>query len=92
MAEESRASTRRTVIGAGAAALASVAVSDLFNVSSLFAKTGPTNGVGYFAPLRRDREADPRHARRGAVEGRRLRGRLLPAPRHQQPRARRRRS
>ncbi|HYC62529.1 MAG TPA: metallopeptidase TldD-related protein [Thermoanaerobaculia bacterium] len=41
--------TRRTVIGAGAAALASVAVSDLLNVSSLLAGTGPTNGVGYFA-------------------------------------------
>ena len=41
--------TRRTVIGAGAAALASVAVSDLLNVSSLLASTGPTNGVGYFA-------------------------------------------
>lgn len=48
MAEESGL-TRRTVIGAGAAALASVAVSDLLNVSSLFANTGPTNGVGYFA-------------------------------------------
>jgi TldD protein len=41
--------TRRTVIGAGAAALASVAVSDLFNLSSVFAKSGPTEGVGYFA-------------------------------------------
>jgi TldD protein len=40
--------TRRTVIGAGAAALASVAVSDLLDVSSIFAKTGPTEGVGYF--------------------------------------------
>jgi TldD protein len=48
MAEESGL-TRRTVIGAGAAALASVAVSDLLNVSSLLANTGPTNGVGYFA-------------------------------------------
>ncbi|HYH07526.1 MAG TPA: metallopeptidase TldD-related protein [Thermoanaerobaculia bacterium] len=48
MAEESGL-TRRTVIGAGAAALASFAVSDLFNVSSVFANTGPTEGVGYFA-------------------------------------------
>lgn len=48
MAEESGL-TRRSVIGVGAAALASVAVSDLLNVSSLFANTGPTNGVGYFA-------------------------------------------
>src|SRR6185436_4630976 len=48
MAEESGIS-RRTVIGAGAAALATVAVSDLLNVSSVFAKTGPTEGVGYFS-------------------------------------------
>ena len=48
MADESGL-TRRTVIGAGAAAVASVAVSDLLNVSSLLANTGPTNGVGYFA-------------------------------------------
>ncbi|HEV7765121.1 MAG TPA: metallopeptidase TldD-related protein [Thermoanaerobaculia bacterium] len=48
MAEDSGL-TRRTVIGAGAAALAAVAVPDLLNVSSLFANTGPTNGVGYFA-------------------------------------------
>ena len=41
--------TRRTVIGAGAAALATVAVSDLFHVSSALAKTGPTEGVGYFS-------------------------------------------
>ncbi len=47
MAEDSGL-TRRTVIGAGAAALASVAVSDLFNISSALAKTGPTEGVGYF--------------------------------------------
>ncbi len=40
--------TRRTVIGAGAAALATVAVSDLFSVSSILANTGPTEGVGYF--------------------------------------------
>ena len=45
---EDQGFTRRTVIGAGAAALATVAVSDLFNVSSVFAKTGPTEGVGYF--------------------------------------------
>jgi TldD protein len=48
MAEDSGL-TRRTVLGAGAAALASVAVSDLLNVSSLLASSGPTNGVGYFA-------------------------------------------
>lgn len=48
MAEKSGLS-RRTVIGAGAAALASVAVSDLFQFSSLFADTGPTPGIGYFA-------------------------------------------
>lgn len=48
MAEDSGI-TRRTVIGAGAAALATVAVSDLFNISSVFAETGPTNGVGYFS-------------------------------------------
>jgi TldD protein len=41
--------TRRTVIGAGAAALATIAASDLFHVSHAFAETGPTNGVGYFA-------------------------------------------
>jgi TldD protein len=41
--------TRRTVIGAGAAALATIAASDLFRVSSAFAETGPTSGVGYFA-------------------------------------------
>ncbi|HEX8412012.1 MAG TPA: TldD/PmbA family protein [Thermoanaerobaculia bacterium] len=41
--------TRRTVIGAGAAALASVAASDLFHLSSALAGTGPTPGVGYFA-------------------------------------------
>jgi TldD protein len=41
--------TRRTVIGAGAAALATVAASDLFSISNAFAATGPTNGVGYFA-------------------------------------------
>ena len=41
--------TRRTVIGAGAAALASVAVSDLFDITSVFAKPGPTEGVGYFS-------------------------------------------
>lgn len=40
--------TRRTVIGAGAAAIASVAVTDLFNFS-IFAKPGATEGVGYFA-------------------------------------------
>ncbi|HEX8619317.1 MAG TPA: TldD/PmbA family protein [Thermoanaerobaculia bacterium] len=48
MADESSRLTRRTVIGAGAAALASVALSDLFSASHAFAKTGPTDGVGYF--------------------------------------------
>jgi TldD protein len=48
MADESSGLTRRTVIGAGAAALASVAISDLFSMSHAFAKAGPTNGVGYF--------------------------------------------
>ena len=48
MADDSGLS-RRTVIGAGAAALASVAISDLFDTSSIFAKTGQTEGVGYFA-------------------------------------------
>jgi len=41
--------TRRTVIGVGAAALATVATSDLFHISSALADTGPTPGVGYFA-------------------------------------------
>ena len=41
--------TRRTVIGAGAAALATVAVFDLFHVSSVLAQTGSTAGVGYFS-------------------------------------------
>jgi TldD protein len=41
--------SRRTVIGAGAAALATVAVADLLDISSVFAKTGPTDGVGYFS-------------------------------------------
>jgi TldD protein len=48
MAEDSGL-TRRTVIGAGAAALATIAVSDLFHVSTALAETGPTTGVGYFA-------------------------------------------
>ncbi|HEX2833033.1 MAG TPA: TldD/PmbA family protein [Thermoanaerobaculia bacterium] len=48
MAEDSGL-TRRTVIGAGAAALATIAASDLFHVSHAFAETGPTSGVGYFA-------------------------------------------
>ena len=39
MAEDSGL-TRRTVIGAGAAALATVAVSDLFHISSALAETG----------------------------------------------------
>ncbi|HYI08709.1 MAG TPA: TldD/PmbA family protein [Thermoanaerobaculia bacterium] len=41
--------SRRTVIGAGAAALASVALTDLLDISSVFAKPGPTDGVGYFS-------------------------------------------
>jgi TldD protein len=48
MAEDSGL-TRRTVIGASAAALATIAASDLFHISNVFAATGPTNGVGYFA-------------------------------------------
>jgi TldD protein len=48
MAEDSGL-TRRTLIGAGAAALATVAVSDLFHISSALAETGPTTGVGYFS-------------------------------------------
>jgi len=48
MAEETGIS-RRTVIGAGAAAIATVAVSDLLDVSTVFAKTGPTDGIGYFS-------------------------------------------
>ncbi len=48
MAEDSGL-TRRTVIGAGAAALATIAASDLFRVSNAFAETGPTSGVGYFS-------------------------------------------
>ncbi|HVG25794.1 MAG TPA: TldD/PmbA family protein [Thermoanaerobaculia bacterium] len=47
MAEDSGL-TRRTVIGAGAAAMATVAVADLFHISSALAETGPTTGVGYF--------------------------------------------
>jgi TldD protein len=47
--EERSGLTRRTVIGAGAAALASVAVSDLFSTASLLADNGPTPGVGYFS-------------------------------------------
>lgn len=47
MAEQAGTS-RRTFLGAGAAAIATVAVSDLFNISTVFAKTGPTEGVGYF--------------------------------------------
>ena len=46
---EDQGLTRRTVIGAGAAALATVAASDLFEVSSVLAATGPSEGVGYFA-------------------------------------------
>jgi TldD protein len=45
---EDQGLTRRAVLGAGAAAVATVAVSDLFQVSSVFAATGPTEGVGYF--------------------------------------------
>ena len=46
--EERSGLTRRTVIGAGAAAIAAVAVSDLFSTTSLLAETGPVPGVGYF--------------------------------------------
>ena len=48
MAEDQKL-TRRTVIGAGAAALAAIAVSDLFHISAALAESGPTSGVGYFA-------------------------------------------
>ena len=48
MADESGI-TRRTVLGAGAAAIATVAMSDLFEVSTALAGTGPTKGIGYFA-------------------------------------------
>jgi TldD protein len=46
---EDQGLTRRTVIGAGAAAFATVAVSDLFDFTSALAATGPTEGVGYFS-------------------------------------------
>ncbi|HEY0155944.1 MAG TPA: TldD/PmbA family protein [Thermoanaerobaculia bacterium] len=49
MADESSGLTRRTVIGAGAAALATAAVSDLFSISDALAKSGPTAGIGYFS-------------------------------------------
>jgi len=45
---EQLGTSRRTFLGAGAAALATVAVSDLFNISSVLAKSGPMPGVGYF--------------------------------------------
>jgi TldD protein len=41
--------TRRTVLGVGAATLASVAVGDLFTTASALANSGPTEGIGYFA-------------------------------------------
>ena len=47
--EERSGLTRRTVIGAGAAAIASVAVSDLFSTASLLADAGPAPGIGYFS-------------------------------------------
>jgi TldD protein len=47
MAEETGI-TRRTVITTGAAAIATVAVADLFHVSDVLAKTGPQDGIGYF--------------------------------------------
>lgn len=46
---ENEGLTRRTVIGAGAAALATVATSDLFDLSSVLASPGTTQGIGYFA-------------------------------------------
>lgn len=49
MADESSGLTRRTVIGASAAALATVAVSDLFSITDALAKNGPTPGIGYFS-------------------------------------------
>ena len=48
MADRSEIS-RRTFVGASAATLAAVAVSDLFHISSVLASTGPAPGVGYFA-------------------------------------------
>ncbi len=41
--------TRRPVIGAGAATIAGVAMSDLLMATEAFAVTGPTNGIGYFS-------------------------------------------
>src|SRR5687768_23302 len=41
--------TRRTVIGAGAATVATVAMSDLLMSAQAFAGTGPTSGIGYFS-------------------------------------------
>ena len=40
--------TRRAVIGAGAATLASAAIADLFMTSTALAYNGPTSGIGYF--------------------------------------------
>jgi TldD protein len=48
MADQSGFS-RRTFVGAGAATLATFAVSDLLNISSAIAAGGPTSGIGYFA-------------------------------------------
>lgn len=49
MTHEDSGLTRRAVLGVGAAALASVAVADLFSASSALANTGPTQGIGYFS-------------------------------------------
>ena len=40
--------SRRSFVGAGAAAVATVAVSDLFTLSSVLSANGPTSGIGYF--------------------------------------------
>jgi TldD protein len=48
MADRSGVS-RRTFVGASAATLATVAVSDLFNISSVLAANGPSTGIGYFS-------------------------------------------
>src|SRR5688572_16139747 len=48
MADESGFS-RRTFVGAGAATVATLAVSDLLHISSAIASTGPKSGIGYFS-------------------------------------------
>ena len=48
MADQSGFS-RRTFVGAGAATVATLAMSDLLNISSAIASSGPTAGIGYFS-------------------------------------------